>query len=473
MSLRARLTVSSAAIVGAILVLAGIICFAVMRHELRGQIDSALRAQGAMVRDLPRIGARPKPPDGLRLPRAPRGGVRPDAQLIPRSGALRWLSGQGPPFPVDGLDRSIAAGRHRAVMRDRRQRGIHLRVLTVPVGRSGAIEFSRSLTETDATLSRLRLVLTLLVLGGAALAALAARIFGRSVIAPITDLTRATEHIERTGDLDRRVSTARTDEVGELAERFNAMLDRLEEAQREVQGSIAAQRQLVADASHELRTPLASLRTNLEVLLAGEGNDRAATPPNAAILSDIVEQTEELTSVVSDLIELARGDQPATQPEPLDLAAITYGALERARRHAPGLAFQAHLEPWPMEGTPDRLGRALNNILDNAAKHSPPGGTVHVTLHHGELVVRDEGRGVPADEIPHIFDRFYRGRAAHANPGSGLGLAIVKQVVESHGGTVTASTPLRQQGLQISLRFRAAYSSDQIIVERRRNGRRE
>jgi two-component system sensor histidine kinase MprB len=453
-SLRARLTVSSAAIVGVILMLAGVVCFTVIRHELRGQIDSALRAQGAIVRDLPRIRARPTPPSGLRLPRAPRGGgVRPDAQLISRSGALRRLGDQGGPLPVDLVDRAIAAGRHSAVLRDRRQHGIHLRVLTVPAGRAGAIEFSRSLTETDATLSRLRFVLALLVLGGTALAALAARLFGRSVIGPITDLTRATEHIERTGDLDRRVSTARTDEVGKLAARFNAMLDRLEEARQEVQNSIAAQRQLVADASHELRTPLASLRTNLEVLLAGNGDGRAAKPPSAAMLRDIVEQTEELTSVVSDLIELARGDQPAAQPEPLDLAAIAHGALERARRHAPELTFQAELEPWPMEGTPDRLGRALNNILDNAAKHSPPNGTIHLTLHDGELVVLDEGPGVAADELAHIFNRFYRGRSAHTAPGSGLGLAIVKQVVESHGGTVTASTPDSRQGLRIAVRF--------------------
>jgi two-component system sensor histidine kinase MprB len=245
---------------------------------------------------------------------------------------------------------------------------------------------------------------------------------------PITDLTHTAEHIEATGDLGRRVGARGTDEVGRMAERFDAMLDR-------VQASQVAQRRLVADASHELRTPVTSLRTNMEVLLAGaeleEGERRA-------LLRDMVGQSEELSALVGDLIELARGDEGEPQVEDVAFDRLVAEAVERARRHAPRVRFRTVLEPCTIEGVPDRLGRAVNNVLDNAARYSPPDGVVEVALHDGTLSVRDHGPGVPADELPLLFDRFFRGAGARERHGSGLGLAIVRQVVERHGGTVDA-----------------------------------
>jgi two-component system sensor histidine kinase MprB len=278
-------------------------------------------------------------------------------------------------------------------------------------------------------LARLRLVLLLLVLLGSAFAAAMARLFARPVIRPISELTHAAEHIEATGDLGRRIGARGEDEVGRMAQRFDAMLDR-------VQASQAAQRRLVADASHELRTPVTSLRTNMEVLLAGaqleEGERRA-------LLRDMVGQSEELSGLVGDLIELARGDAADPPVEDVALDGLVAEAVARAQRHAGDACFRTELAPCVIQGVPDRLGRAVNNLLDNAAGHSPPGGVVDVVLRDGALEVRDHGPGVPEDELPYVFDRFFRGARARGRHGSGLGLAIVRQVVEAHGGTISAT----------------------------------
>ncbi|MCW2990030.1 MAG: sensor histidine kinase [Solirubrobacterales bacterium] len=450
MSLRGRLTLMSAAIVGAILVLAAVICFLVMRGELRGQIDDSLRAQAALIRHAP---ARRLTDANLpnRLPGPPKraGGTAPFAQFIEASGAIRTIPADEVRLPVDDRDRAVARGSTTTVLRDRQADGVHVRMITVPVTGGGALQLARSLESTDRALSRLRILLGVLALGGVALAAALSRLFSRRVIAPIADLTAATEHIEATGDLGRRVLTTRADEVGRLAGRFNGMLDRLQATQGALEASTAAQRQLVADASHELRTPVASLRTNIEVLLAG---DRIDPDERRALLADVVGQTEELTAVVTDLIDLARGDRPPEDLEDLDLAAIADEAIRRAALHAPTIRFDARLEPFALMGSTVRLARAVNNLLDNAAKFSPPGSTVDVTLRDGRLRVRDHGPGVAEDERSHIFDRFYRGASAAGAAGSGLGLAIVKQVADAHGASLTAANA-PGGGLAIELAF--------------------
>ena len=212
--------------------------------------------------------------------------------------------------------------------------------------------------------------------------------------------------------------------------------------------SRAAQRQLVADASHELRTPVTALRTNAEVLLDGDG---LSPEQRRALLSDVVEQAEELTALVGDVIELARGEQAADAVEDVRLDALVAEAVERARRHAPQVSFTTDLRPVALEGVPDRLGRAVNNLLANAATYSPPGGVVEVVVREGGIAVRDHGPGVPAAELEQIFDRFHRGSSARASTGgSGLGLAIVKQVTEGHGGRAEARLP-SGGGLEVRL----------------------
>jgi two-component system, OmpR family, sensor histidine kinase MprB len=423
MNLRRRLALMSALAVGATLVLASLACYAAMRSELRAQVDRPLRTQGALIAQR---GA--KLPGVLPAPSRRAGGPAEFSQVVAPDGDVRDRYG-GLPIAVAPGDRSAALGDGRPFLSDRTADGMHLRVITVPIPGVGAVQLGRSLENVDAVLERLRIVLALLVVGGMAFAAVMARLFSRPVMRPISDLTLAAEHIEATGDLGRRIGARGSDEVGRMAQRFDAMLDR-------VQASQAAQRRLVADASHELRTPVTSLRTNMEVLLAGaeleEGERRA-------LLRDMVGQSEELSALVGDLIELARGDAADPPVEDVALEGVVAEAIERARRHAAHVRFRADLEPCLIQGVPDRLGRAVNNLLDNAAQHTAPGGAVEVALRDGVLEIRDHGPGVAADELPLLFDRFFRGEHARARQGSGLGLAIVRQVTEAHGGTVSAA----------------------------------
>jgi two-component system sensor histidine kinase MprB len=218
-----------------------------------------------------------------------------------------------------------------------------------------------------------------------------------------------------------------------MAARFNTMLDTLERSRAALDDSVHAQRQLVADASHELRTPVTSLRTNIEVLLAG---GELPEDDRRRLLEDVRSETEELGALITDVIELARGDEPLSGVEEVQLDLLVSEALTRAQRRRSSVTFDADLEPTVVAGLPDRLGRAVDNLLDNAAKYSPAGGVVEVDLHDGELSVRDHGPGIPDADRPHVFDRFYRGATARGRPGSGLGLAIVRQVAETHGGTI-------------------------------------
>jgi two-component system sensor histidine kinase MprB len=275
-----------------------------------------------------------------------------------------------------------------------------------------------------------------LAAAGIALAAFLGRLAGRGLVAPIREVADAAEHVGDTDDLGRRLVVRSDDEVGQLAQRFNAMLDRLETGRAELDASVRAQRQLVADASHELRTPITSLRTNVEVLLE---EDRLDAGSRARLLDDVREQTEELGALVGDLIELARGDQPLDEPQDVRVDDLAQEAVARARRHAPGIAFVLDAEPVGMDGDPERLGRALNNLLDNAARHSPAGGTVEICVRPGAITVRDHGTGVDPRDLPHLFDRFFRGRSSRGRQGTGLGLAIVRQAAEAHGGTAEAA----------------------------------
>jgi two-component system sensor histidine kinase MprB len=432
MALRHRLTLLAASTVGVTVVLVSLVAFLVLRNELRGQVDDALAAQYAQVAgSADRSGFGPR----LRFPAPPARGGAPSGpvQLLDSAGDVLLRARSDLLVPVDDDDRAVAAGRHSALLRDTRADGVHLRVLTVAVADGGAIQVARSLRNVDATLGRLRIVLALLCAAGTLLAAVLGRIFGRQVIQPVTDLTAAAEHITQTEDLARRIDVPGDDEVGRMAQRFNTMLDTLEGSRRALDDSVHAQRQLVADASHELRTPVTALRTNIEVLLA-EGE--LPEDDRRRLLEDVRTETEELSALITDVIELARGDQPPAGVEEVQLDVLVAEAVQRARRRRPAATFTAELEPMVVEGAPDRLGRAVDNLLDNAAKYSPDGTVIEVAVRAGALAVRDHGPGIPAADRPHVFDRFYRGSGARGRPGSGLGLAIVRQVAETHGGTI-------------------------------------
>ena len=395
MSVRRRFVATTALVVGAVVALASVLGYLVLRDELRDQVDAQLTAQGGLLERFdgrrgrgPFRGFRRFPGGRIPAPGPRQGGGAPYVTLLGRDGRVALGAG-ATGVPVTEQDVALAAGGGAPALSDREAEEEPIRVLTAPLAGGGAVLLGRSLGDVARTLGRLRLVLVLL---WAAAVGLAAALGMRA------------------------------------ADRFVALLDRLEAAR-------AAQRQLVADASHELRTPVTALRTNAELLLARED---LPAGQRRALLGDVVGQTEELSALVADLIELARGEGAAEEVQDVRLDALVAEAVERARRHAPGLEWSATLEPLAVDGVPERLGRAVNNLLDNAAKHSPPGGVVDVTLRGGALTVRDHGPGVPEAELPLLFDRFFRASNARDQPGSGLGLAIVKQVAERHGGTVGA-----------------------------------
>ncbi len=456
MALRHRLTLLAAATVGVTVVLVAIVAYAVLRSELRGQVDEALTTQYVQVQRSVR-GERLRRSLGydIPVPSVRAGNPSGPVQLIDPEGAVVYRTPGDLTVPVDEADRAIANGAgDRLVLRDLRSAdGVHLRVLTVAFSDGGAIQVARSLTNVDATLGRLQLVLVLLCAGATLLAAFFGRLFGRQVIQPVSELTAAAEHITQTDDLGRRIEVRSDDEVGRMAQRFNDMLDALERSRRALDDSVHSQRQLVADASHELRTPVTSLRTNIEVLLS-EGGELPADD-RTRLLEDVRAETEELTALITDVIELARGDEPLQGVDDVQLDDLVGEAVARARRRRPRTTFATDLEPTVVEGLSERLGRAVDNLLDNAAKHAPDDSVVDVVLRDGELTVRDRGPGIPEAERAHVFDRFYRGAAARGRPGSGLGLAIVRQVAETHGGSI-AVEEARGGGALFRLRLATA-----------------
>jgi two-component system sensor histidine kinase MprB len=303
-----------------------------------------------------------------------------------------------------------------------------MRVLTVSAGPGYALEVARPLTEVDKSLRRIGLFLFLIAGAGVAGAAALGLVVSRTALAPVKRLTDTAERVTATGDLSQRIEIDGRDELSRLALSFNSMLAALEESTR-------AQRQLVADASHELRTPLTSLRTNIEVL----ASDRVLpSDERRKLLTDVVEQLGEMTTLIAELIELARAEQQTAEPEDVRLDLLADAALERARRNWSGIRFTAKLEASVVHGVPGTIERAIGNLLDNAAKWSPEGGEVHLEVGGGTVSVRDHGPGIDEEDLPYVFDRFYRARSARGMPGSGLGLAIVRQVADTHGGDVVA-----------------------------------
>jgi two-component system sensor histidine kinase MprB len=419
------------AVAVAVVLVAGITYF-VVRSELRGQVDSALRAQAIAIEKNYVLG-RPLPV----IPPS-EGGPAQYAQLVLADGTPYPIEG-GLQWPPTSRVTSVASGNSPPFMTDVTIAGSHLREFTFALpgpisGQGAAIQLARPLSSIDNVLSTLRLILLLLVLVGVGLAVVLGRLAAKRVLAPLAEVAATAQHISQTEDLSSRINVHTDDEVGQLAHRFNAMLERLEASRDALDESVRAQRQLVADASHELRTPVTSLRTNIELLLEHEQLDPDL---RQRMLADVVGQTEELSALVGDLIDLARGDLPADSVEDVRLDQIVGDSVRRAERNFPQTTFKPTTSPVLIEGLPDRLSRAVNNLLDNAARHSPPGGLVEITVDDQGVQVRDHGPGVAESDLPYVFDRFYRGVGARGTQGSGLGLSIVSQVAEQHGGSVS------------------------------------
>lgn len=437
---RARLSVLAAAAVGLAIALSAVASYLFVSHQLYHQVDATLHNDVSTLTN--RDGS-----VSARSAAAVEGRDNDIVQLIFSTGDVHPIGSQA--IRVGNKDRAVAAaaatanpgdGAMDGITHDMYSGGRHYRVVTVPLGPTPpggvgvALEVAHPLVEPDHTLAVLKLVLLVVALCGVALAVALGYLVARTTIRPVVRLTRAAEHVAATQDLEATIDETGNDELSRLAHAFNAMLEALGASRHQ-------QAQLVSDAGHELRTPLTSLRTNIEVLM------RVHDLPDGdrtALLSDVKAQLEELTTLIGDVVELARQDERQPEPTEVRLDEIVHRAVERAQRRAPALPFSLSLTAGSVRAQPAMLERAVLNVLDNAAKWSPPGSTIDVHLARLErwhLDIRDLGPGIAEADRPKVFDRFYRAETARSMPGSGLGLAIVRQVVTSHGGTVSIGAP--------------------------------
>ena len=428
MKLKARIGLIAAAAVAVAVVVVSVGAYFAARNELLDQMDQSLVEVADQARGydglLQALGA-PTPGRGGRIfqPRTNFDVVYVQALLVPQGNAV-FPSSQGISLPIEEEDVAVAEGAPR-LLRDVRVEGRHLRMITEQHD-FGAIQIARSMEEIDETLSGLTVLLAGVSIGGVILAGGLGLVVARGAMRPVDRLTEAAEHVAVTQELEARIDVDRDDEIGRLADSFNAMLAALEESRRQ-------QRQLVHDAGHELRTPLTALRTNIELLA------RAGDMPESqrdALLDDVTFELRELSDLVAEIVDLATDASVADEPvADLDLADVVERVASRARRRT-GRTITVTAGPHRMMGRRVMLERAVSNLVDNAAKWSPEGGEIAITLDGGRLAVHDAGPGIADEDKDRIFDRFYRAETARSAPGSGLGLSIVKRVAEDHGGEV-------------------------------------
>jgi two-component system sensor histidine kinase MprB len=437
LSFRARLALVAAMAVALAVVAASFVIYFVVRNQLVSTVDGSLSTTAAQLMTTPLHDF-----NHFAAPQAELGGAPGYPQLVAENGRVFLPPGETVSLPVNDRVINVARTGQGRFFMNTRVEDTHLRMLTFPYGPGLAVQIVRPLTEVDHSLGRIENLLILIAGSGIAIAAGLGLLVSRAALAPVRRLTAATETVTETGDLSQRIDVSGRDELSRLAGSFNTMLGALEESSR-------AQRQLVADASHELRTPLTSLRTNIEVL----ASERELPPGDRErLLADVVDQLGEMTTLISGLIDLARGEQEVVEPEEVRLDLIAAEAVERTRRNRPAVNFTTELHESTIRGVPVPIERAVANLLDNAAKWSPPGGSVEVSVQSGSVTVRDHGPGIDEKDLPYVFDRFYRAPSARGMPGSGLGLAIVRQVADAHGGHVVAE-PAEGGGTRMTLRL--------------------
>ncbi|WP_069846447.1 sensor histidine kinase [Actinoalloteichus hymeniacidonis] len=427
-ALRTRVALLAALCVGTAVALTSLGAFVTVYNSLYDQLDDSLFERAAQAAEGPRV-------SNARLDSAPAAlFAAADVQIaeVYESGAVVFGGAKQP--PVGPKELAVAKGELSYSLRT--DVASDSRVITLPIQPGSSLVVAQPLDDIKATLGRMAVVVAVAGGLGVGVAAAAGTAVARTALRPVSELTAATERISRTGDL-RPIEVSGDDELARLTTSFNVMLGVLAESQER-------QRRLVADAGHELRTPLTSLRTNIELLLASSRPDapELAEQDRAEIYDDVRAQINELSTLVGDLVELAREDAPQVVHEPVDLVEVIERAVDRARRRAPDIDFEVSLTPWWLLGDANALERAVLNLLDNAAKWSPSDGAVQVNLaqdSHGSVAfeVADSGPGIAEADMPHVFERFYRSSEARTLPGSGLGLAIVKQAAERHGGSVS------------------------------------
>jgi two-component system, OmpR family, sensor histidine kinase MprB len=439
-SFRRRLTLAGTAAVAIAILLALGIAFAVVRSELRGQVDDSLQTVAdqrtrelTLARDL--LGIEPFEAGGpSAVPLIRRRLAATDG---PFEGKVRYVQLLTPDrvippadsraqLPEDERAEQLMASGVGSYFSDVRLGNAHARVFTKAIEPGLAIQAAQTVDEQDQAIDRLAVILALVGIGGVGLAGGLGLVVTRTATRPVRELSAAAEHVAKTRDLSRRIEASGADELSGLATSFNTMLEALDRSMR-------SQRQLVSDASHELRTPLTSLRTNIDLLRQGV---ELSEHDRERLLRDVANELEELTTLVANLVELARGSQRELHLQPVRLDEIAEAVVRRAEARFTGIDFALDAEPTAVLGDREELERAIWNLVENAAKWSDGGARVELRIADGEVIVCDHGPGVPEADRPFVFDRFYRSESARSQPGSGLGLAIVRQIAESHGGRV-------------------------------------
>lgn len=437
LSLRARLGVLVAVAVAIAVVTVSASSWSITRANLYDQFDARLQSYAQLAAKTS------SPEEALETLRSTEehpgfgrdGGLT--VQFLSATGAVTGTAGTMPVIPSSPLDEPVASGSLSRASDVRRIAGDRFRVWTAQRSDGGAVQVAQDSEDVEKTLARLGFWLLAVSLVGVLGATFTGRAIARSALRPVDDLTAAAENIARTQELSAAIDVAATGEIGRLATSFNAMLGALSRSRDE-------QRRLVEDAGHELRTPLTSLRNNIELLIHADANPQRRLSPEdrSRLLTDLDTQAIELTALVGELVELSTGERPSEAAEHLVLADVVRSAVERARARWPDVFFEAELTGAEVVARPAAIERAVVNVLDNAAKWSPSGTTVLVTMSVAADTVRvrvdDQGPGIAEADLPHVFERFYRADAARALPGSGLGLAIVDQVLTQHGGRAEA-----------------------------------
>ena len=441
LSLRARLGVLVAAAVAVTVVAVSAISWSITRANLYDQFDARLQsyAQLAAKTSSPAEALATLQSTETRGPGMGSGrGGGLTVQFLSATGEITGTAGAKPVIPVLPPDAPVAAGELDRASDVRRIEGDRFRVWTAQRAGGGAVQVAQDSEDVEDTLARLGFWLIVVSVAGVLGATLVGRAIARSALQPVDDLTAAAENVARTQELSAAIDVTASGEIGRLSTAFNAMLGALSRSRDE-------QRRLVEDAGHELRTPLTSLRNNIELLIHAEANPQRQLPAEdrSRLLADLDTQAVELSALIGELIELSTGERPSEAEERVALADVVGSAVERARSRWPAVSFEADLAGADVLARPAALERAVLNVLDNAAKWSPSGGTVRVTMSVTSLAARvrvdDEGPGIAEADLPHVFERFYRADAARALPGSGLGLAIVEQVLVQHGGRAEAA----------------------------------
>jgi two-component system sensor histidine kinase MprB len=431
MTFSTRVALLTAGAVAIAAIGAAILMYLIVETQMNAQFNQTLVAAAETVRTPPRGGPGRGFPGGPSNTLTGRGDVA--AQIINSTTGQVARAGEQPIVAlVTPEAEAVATGERKDAWFETNLEGSHLRVYVAPGSQSGtAVEVWSPLNNLDAALAETRFRLGLVALTGVLIAGALGTVVARTALVPVRRLTNIVEEVSRTRDLSRRVSAGSGDELGRLAASFNTMLGELE-------ASLRSQRQLVADASHELRTPLTSLRTNLELLERGQPTDAVE---RQHVIADLVGQMERLSTLVSDLIDLARDEKTQLVIEDVRLDQVTEDAIAEMRLRYPNVSFELDGAPSTVQGVRSRILRAVTNLLDNAGKWSPPGGVVEVKVRGSEITVRDHGPGITPEDATRVFDRFWRAPSARSLPGSGLGLAIVKDVAETHGGRVSVEQP--------------------------------